>query len=245
MIKIDKERALYIFKKEYENTIFILSQGEGSLMTFSETVATIAGGMVKARPRDIILVKNIQNTVDFIIDQIYINSFYFDKDMLCYINRLVASDDNFDNLGGFRKNNIRIQGSKNTGVKPSELEFRFYEILNDYIGKDSNGILELKLCLDLAKSQFFGDGNKRTAQLMMNGLLVSNGYAPVVVNFRDNHVVDALIKYYNEGDMTDILKIMLCKQKEIMLSYSNEKDLLLINKEYENDILNISQEIKY
>lgn len=142
MFKVEKERAIFILKKEYDNTIFILAKGEGSLMTYSQTVATISGEEVKARPRDIILVKNIQKGLDYVIDKLLDNKFEFNKDSLCYINRLVASDDNFDNLGGFRKNKIRIRGSKNTDANLNNIEFDFYELLNSYSLTEKNGISE-------------------------------------------------------------------------------------------------------
>lgn len=92
------------------------------------------------------------------------------------------------------------------------------------------------LCLRLTKSQYFGDGNKRTAQLMMNGLLVTNGYAPLILNFRDNITVDALIEYYDNNNILDILKIMLEKQKEMTLSYCMGDEEVKIEEEYQKDL---------
>ena len=56
MYKIDKEKALFILNKEYDNTIFVLAKGEGSQMTFAETVATISNLKVKANVRDLSLI---------------------------------------------------------------------------------------------------------------------------------------------------------------------------------------------
>lgn len=245
MYKIDKEKAMFILNKEYDNTIFVLSKGEGSQMTFAETVATISNLKVKANARDIMLVKSIQNGLDYLLDKLYYDNLYFDKDTLCMINRYVAANENFDNIGGFRKGNIKISGSKNKGIKSSELDFNFYKLKEYYFNTDKNGISEMILCLRLAKSQYFGDGNKRTAQLMMNGLLVTNGYVPLVLNFRDNTVVDALIKYYDNDDILDILKIMLEKQKETTLAYCMENEEIKIKEEYQKDLKFIENEFKY
>ncbi|WP_308545152.1 hypothetical protein [uncultured Sneathia sp.] len=53
-------------------------------------------------------------------------------------------------------------------------------------------------------------------------LLDPNGYALLILNFRDNTVVDALIEYYDNNNILDILKIMLEKQKETTLAYCKE-----------------------
>ena len=110
------------------------------------------------------------------------------------------------------------------------------EVHKNTINTDKNGISEMILCLRLTKSQYFGDGNKRTAQLMMNGLLVTNGYAPLILNFRDNITVDALIEYYDNNNILDILKIMLEKQKETTLSYCMEDEEVKIEEEYQKDL---------
>lgn len=245
MYKIDKEKALFILNKEYDNTIFVLAKGEGSQMTFAETVATISNLKVKANVRDIMLVKSIQNGVDYLLDKLYYDDLYFNKDILCMINRYVAANENFDNIGGFRKGNIKISGSKHKGIKSSELDFNFYKSKEYYFNIDKNGISEIILCLRLAKSQYFGDGNKRTAQLMMNGLLVTNGYAPLVLNFRDNTVVNALIEYYDNNNILDILKIMLEKQKETTLAYCMENEEIKIEDEYQKDLKFIENAFKY
>lgn len=236
MYKIGNERAKYILNKEYDNTIFVLSKGEGSQMTFAETIATISNLKVKASARDIMLVKSIQNGLDYLLDKLYYDDLYFDKDILCMINRYVAANENFDNIGGFRKGNIKISGSENKGIRSSELDFEFYNLKEHYFNTDKNGISEMILCLRLIKSQYFGDGNKRTAQLMMDGLLVTNGYAPLILNFRDNITVDALIEYYDNNNILDILKIMLEKQKETTLSYCMEDEEVKIEEEYQKDL---------
>ena len=80
---------------------------------------------------------------------------------------------------------------------------------------------------------------------MMNGLLVTNGYVPLVLNFRDNTVVNALIKYYDNDDILDILKIMLEKQKETTLAYCMENEEIKIKEEYQKDLKFIENEFKY
>lgn len=240
MYKIDKKRSKFILKKEYDNTIYILAKGEGSQMTISQTIATISNLPTDARPQDVILTKAIQSGVDYILSKIENNELYLEKDIICLLNRYVASNDNFDNLGGFRKFGIKIIGSKNKGIDVQDMEFHFFNLKNEYLLEEDT-LKELVLCLKLAKAQFFGDGNKRTAQLMMNGLLVQKGYAPFVLNFREAEINKKLIEYYDKNNIRDILKIMLDAQKETMLSYCAKEEIELIEKEYANDLEKIEK----
>ncbi len=238
MYKIDKKRALYILNKEYENTIFILAKGEGSKMTFSQTLATINNRNVDARPSDVMLVKDIQRGVNYVLNLLDADVMEFNKNNLFSINMLAARNSNFDNLGGFRKGNIKIGGAKHTGTNPFQIEFEFDNLKSWYEKEEqNNGLKYIELALKLFKYQFFGDGNKRTAQLMMNGLLVKNGYAPFVVDFLNEKIADELVEYYDNDNIIPLFKTMLEAQKQTMLSYCypNEENVK-IEEEFKRDL---------
>lgn len=238
MYKIDKKRALYILNKEYENTIFILAKGEGSKMTFSQTLATINNRNVDARPSDVMLVKDIQRGVNYVLNLLDADVMEFNKNNLFSINMLAARNSNFDNLGGFRKGTIKIGGAKHTGTNPFQIEFEFDNLKSWYEKEDqNNGLKYIELALKLFKYQFFGDGNKRTAQLMMNGLLVKNGYAPFVVDFLNEKIADELVEYYDNDNIIPLFKTMLEAQKQTMLSYCypNEENVK-IEEEFKRDL---------
>lgn len=53
----------------------------------------------------------------------------------------------------------------------------------------------------MSRSQFFYDANKRTASLMMNGVLMSNGYLPIVVlNKQSKRFHTELKAFYETGN---------------------------------------------
>lgn len=227
MYKIGLNRALMVANKMFENLIYDISLSEGNSMTLLETASTLSGKVPKnVKVKDVILVTNLKNGYDYIFEKIKENNFYFDKDTFCMVNRLVASNDNFDNLGGFRHHNIKIAGAKHTGVAVPNLEMSFFEVLNKYCDDKRDGIKNVDLFLDLCKNQYFGDGNKRTAQLMMCGLLVSDGYAPFSINFRDDKYSKALVNFYDDESKRDIiLKKLLNEQKEVTKSFLDKDEL--------------------
>ena len=88
-----------------------------------------------------------------------------------------------------------------------------------------NVVSSIDLFLDIAKTQFFGDGNKRTGQLMMNGILIGEGYCPVVLNFRENKERrDKLIHFYETDDREPLKKIILEKQREFEIDFGINQD---------------------
>lgn len=227
MYKIGLKRALMVANKMFEKLIYDISLSEGNSMTLLETASTLSGKVPKnVKVKDVILVTNLKYGYDYIFEKIKENNFYFDKDTFCMVNRLVASNDNFDNLGGFRHHNIKIVGAKHTGVDVPNLEMSFFEVLNKYCDDKRDGIKIVDLFLDLCKNQYFGDGNKRTAQLMMCGLLVSDGYAPFSINFRDDEYSKALVNFYDDENKRDIiLKKLLNEQKEVTKSFLDKDEL--------------------
>jgi Fic family protein len=61
--------------------------------------------------------------------------------------------------------------------------------------------------LFMARTQFFHDANKRTASLMMNGVLLRNGLFPVTVMNRDSEVFHTKLReFYNTGDATAMMR---------------------------------------
>lgn len=62
--------------------------------------------------------------------------------------------------------------------------------------------------LDLSKTQFFFDCNKRTALLMMTGELLKHGYPPLFfLSENTQEFVDSLIGYYEQSDETQMLNL--------------------------------------
>lgn len=225
MYKIGLNNALFILNYMFEELIYDISLTEGNQMTLLETAHTLSGKVPKnARIKDVILVTNLKKGFDYILNKIKENNFYFDKDTFCTVNRLVTSNDNFDNLGGFRRYNIKITGAKHTGIEVSNLDISFFETINKYHDDKREGIKIIDLFLNLCKNQYFGDGNKRTAQLIMCGLLILNGYAPFSINFKDIEYSKDLVNFYDDENKKDtILQKLLNKQKEITKKFLEKK----------------------
>ena len=61
--------------------------------------------------------------------------------------------------------------------------------------------------LFMARTQFFHDANKRTASLMLNGVLMSEGFYPVtILNHTSEEFHIKLTDFYNTGDASKMMQ---------------------------------------
>ena len=225
MIYIGKNRALGIAIKLREQIIYDLSKSEGSILTLSETMVVIEGYTVEGgRVRDVELVSALRDAYDEMFYLVRDNGFQVDKETICLVNRIVARNENHDNIGNFRKSGIAITGTTHKGTSVKDFGIKYIEII-DRFNENKLEDKAIDLFLDIAKTQFFGDGNKRTGQLMMNGILIGEGYCPVVLNFRENKERrDKLIHFYLTVDREPLKKIILEKQREFEIDFGINQD---------------------
>ena len=225
MIYIGKNRALGIAIKLREQIIYDLSKSEGSILTLSETMVVIEGYTVEGgRVRDVELVSALRDAYDEMFYLVIDNGFQVDKETICLVNRIVARNENHDNIGNFRKSGIAITGTTHKGTSVKDFGIKYIEII-DRFNENKLEDKAIDLFLDIAKTQFFGDGNKRTGQLMMNGILIGEGYCPVVLNFRENKERrDKLIHFYETDDREPLKKIILEKQREFEIDFGINQD---------------------
>ena len=225
MIYIGKNRALGIAIKLREQIIYDLSKSEGSILTLSETMVVIEGYTVEGgRVRDVELVSALRDAYDEMFYLVRDNGFQVDKETICLVNRIVARNENHDNIGNFRKSGIAITGTTHKGTSVKDFGIKYIEII-DRFNENKLEDKAIDLFLDIAKTQFFGDGNRRTGQLMMNGILIGEGYCPVVLNFRENKERrDKLIHFYETDDREPLKKIILEKQREFEIDFGINQD---------------------
>ena len=114
------------------------------------------------------------------------------------INLLVARYDSL-NPGSFRTGSVTVELGNNKGEwKPQEVDF-----FNNLMQKDTSVTDKaMTLMYHNMRNQLFGDGNKRTAILVANKLMIDHGAGLINVPLDKRDVWNNLIsKYYLSGDM--------------------------------------------
>ena len=218
MKTVGRDKALYIARRMQPEFVFNMAQLEGNPYTFPEVQTTLSGITVGGHKiSDQNQVLNIAAGWSVIIRQVATNTFAVNKDNLIHINTLIAKDEALS-VGNFRDGQVSISGTEYQPPRAGEaLEKAFLLLLQHYQQTSDIAVRAFGVFLDAARAQFFYDGNKRTGQLMMNGILLSAGYAPAVI-FADAQLEynQKMLSFYQSGNKDEMISF-LRKQYERVL----------------------------
>lgn len=194
-------------KRHMVDTIYKQAVLEGIATTYADTETIIEGGKVNNLSADDVLkVINLKRAWQFILDKDVLE---FDTNfaLLCEINRLVL-DGFYYNAGKLRTTPVSIGGTKWKPQLPMEGEIK-QDIKDILDSADNISQKAIKLLLYVMKKQIFIDGNKRTAVIFANHLLIKNACGLIVV---PENLVDKfktlLIYYYESGKEDEILAFL-------------------------------------
>lgn len=201
-------------KKELERLAIDLSwkssQIEGNTYTLLETERLIkeretASGKTKEEAS---MLLNHKDAIDFIIaNPDYLEPLTISKieDIHSILTKELDIDKNI------RKRRVGISG---TNFKPLENEFQILEALKetcDLVNNKTNVFERALLILVLISYiQPFADGNKRTARIVSNAILMNNKYCPL--SFRTVDSIDykkAMLLFYEQNNITKFKEIFI------------------------------------
>ena len=186
------------------------SQIEGNTYSLLETERLLkdkqtASGKTK---EEAIMLLNHKDALDFVLDAPdYLKelSVHRIEDLHSILTKELEVDRNI------RHRRVGITG---TNYRPLDNEFQIREALEDTCtlvnGKDNvfeKAILTLVL---LSYIQAFVDGNKRTARIASNAILIANGYCPI--SFRTVDSIDykkAMLMFYEQNNIAAFKKIFI------------------------------------
>ena len=202
------------YKKEFERLAIDLSwkssQIEGNTYSLLETERLLreketAAGKTKEEAS---MLLNHKEALDFIIENPnYLNPISVSKieDIHSILVKELAVERNL------RKKRVGISG---TNYKPLDNEFQIHEALQntcDVINKKTNVFEKALLALVLISYiQPFMDGNKRTARIVSNAILLSENYCPL--SFRTVNSIDykkAMLLFYEQNNISNFKEIFI------------------------------------
>lgn len=202
------------YNKELERLVIDLSwkssQIEGNTYSLLETERLLkeketAAGKSKD---EAVMLLNHKDTLDFIIE----NPTYIDPLTISSIediHSLLAKELDIDR--NIRKRRVGISG---TNYKPLDNEFQIKEALKDLceLVNNRDNVFEKALLLLVLISyiQAFADGNKRTARIISNAVLINNNYCPV--SFRTINSLEykkAMLLFYEQNNINAFKKIFI------------------------------------
>lgn len=202
------------YRKEMERLGIDLSwkssQIEGNTYSLLETERLLkeketASGKTKD---EAVMLLNHKDALDFILDvPDYLSTLKVSR--IEEIHSILTKE-----LGVERNIRHRRVGITGTNYQPLDNEFQIREALEDSVRliNSKQGVFDkalLALVL-LSYIQAFTDGNKRTARIVSNGILIANGYCPI--SFRTVDSIDykkAMLMFYEQNNIAAFKRIFI------------------------------------
>lgn len=204
---LTKEQNLFLVKKVLVSNIYNSVLLEGINITYEDTNKVLEGVNVPNLKLDEInCILNLRDAWNFTLSNIDADITF---DFICKINSFVSRNESLE-WGVLRTGKIGINGVDYIPDIPEKEDVitNIETILKEVnITKRS-----LNLMLYLMRSQLFWDGNKRTAILVANKILISNGCG--IISVKENDITEfniLLTEYYNTGNKDKIITFLYDK----------------------------------
>ncbi|MBU1200175.1 Fic family protein [Patescibacteria group bacterium] len=145
------------------------------------------------------------------------------------IHQLILQKNDDINAGRYRTIPVRIAGSTVIMPNPAKVPQLMSKFIN-WIKQSNNHPLTTAVDahLKLVSIHPFADGNGRTARLLMNLLLMQNGYPPAIIRKEDRRrYINSIEKAQLGGSLSDYYQLMykaVDRSLDIYLSTLNNKD---------------------
>ena len=208
-VQLDDKVALNIdfAKRNLVDIIYKQAILEGVATTFADTESIIEGGKVNdMTPEDVLKIVNLKHAWEFILNKNVITA-PTNFTLLCEINKLIE-EGFYYNAGRVRSVPVTIGGTAWQPQLPIETVVK--EELSDILDSDIDKVdMAVELLLYVMKKQVFIDGNKRTAIVFANHLLVSHGLGSIAVPTDLTDEYKRLLIAYYEGKDSKKIKAFL------------------------------------
>jgi Fic family protein len=184
-------------KRNLVDSIYKQAVLEGVTATYADTETIIEGGKVNnMSSEDVLKVLNLKHAWDFILNKEVVAS-PSNFALLSDINRFVL-EGFYYNAGKVRSVPVNIGG---TDWKPElPIETIVKERLSSLLESSMNfQDIAIESLLYVMKSQIFIDGNKRTALIFANHVLISHGIGLIVISDKLISEYKRLLILYYEG----------------------------------------------
>jgi Fic family protein len=200
------EQNIFVAKRNIVDYIWKSANLEGIIITYSDTQTIYDGFSVSGyKLEEINAINNLKKAWQFILNDIGIalNFVY-----ICKINELVG-ENIFYNPGIIRTTPVNIGG---TSWKPDfPIETKIKEELEELLSNNEISKTEqaINIMLWVMRRQMFIDGNKRTAMLIANKLMIENGCGIISIPIeKQSEFYKLLITYYETNDSSIISKFI-------------------------------------
>lgn len=202
-----REENIFFAKRCIVDSIWKSSHIEGIDVTYPETQKIYDGGNVAhLRIDEIQTINNLKHAWIFVLNSIDVEN---NINLLKSINSLVGSN-LVDRAGNVRTYEVSIGGTNWKPEIPNEEAVS--NTLHELLKIECVTERAIMIMCYLMRTQFFSDGNKRTAMLFANKIMIENGKGIISVPVdEDIRFGEELIKYYETNNMEDLKQFIYNK----------------------------------
>lgn len=196
------EENIFFAKRNLVDTIWKSARLEGVNVTFPETQMIIDGYSVANKTiEELTLILNLKRAWQFLFESI---NEEINLNSIQDFNRIIGRDLIYKS-GFLRTADVKISG---TNYKPKlPIDYEITNNIKQILENESKKDVALDLMLYIMRSQLFFDGNKRTAMLIANKILIQNGLGILAVRQENmNDFFTKLILFYESNDSKQIKK---------------------------------------
>lgn len=200
------EQNIFLAKKVLVGSIYSAAKIEGVNTTYPETETILDGVNVPtAKLSDITVILNLRDAWKFVLENL--ENAEIDLDFIGKVNENVSRNESLE-WGKLRTGEIGIRGTNHHPTVPIEVDVRAK--LSEILGS-SNSATEkaIDTMLFIVNSQLFWDGNKRTAQVVANAILIEGGVG--ILTIREENIGEfneKLTQFYDTQDSGDLKQFL-------------------------------------
>lgn len=201
---LSREESVFYVKRNLVDYIWKSANMEGILVTFPDTQMIIDNMEVSGfKPDEIITINNLKHGWQLLLETL---DYPTDYKLISQLHSVIGS-----NLilrpGRLRTIPVRISGTNWLPDMPIESVIK--EEIDEILGNACVTDRALSLALYLMRKQIFSDGNKRTALLSANHLLVSHGKGFLSIAQEHQKAFLEMTKSYYESNDSQAVKHFL------------------------------------
>ena len=195
LYKLTKEQNIFIAKRNIVDYIWKSANLENIAVTYPDTQVIFEGYSVEGyKVEEITAINNLKRAWKFLLNDIDLD---LNLAYICQINKIVG-EGVFLNPGIIRSTPVQIGGTTWQPTVPIESQVK--EELEEITG-ESYTEKALNMMLYLMRRQLFLDGNKRTAMLIANKIMIENGCGIISIPIdKQKEFFELLIEYYETNN---------------------------------------------
>jgi prophage maintenance system killer protein len=205
--QLSLEENVFLAKKVLARSVYGAARIEGVNATYPETETILDGvNVAGVGLDDIRVILNLRDGWRFLLSEVEDKE--VDLDFIAKLNENVARNESLD-WGKLRTGEVGIRGTKHKPKVPVEGEVRAQ--IGEILGAEGRSVTEkaIDLMLYIMNEQLFWDGNKRTAGLAANAVLIGGGAGVLTVTEENvGEFNEKLTKFYDTQDGGELKRFL-------------------------------------